>query len=83
MTISNKYLAMLEIRHNVIFTDEQIAFLDFIYTKRTQVRLPLHAFAWAVYMALNLYPAPGQRPLFVHSPSFEQLKLESFDDFTD
>ena len=83
MAISKKYLAMLEIRHNVKFTDEQISFLDCVYNKRTQLRLPLHAFAWAVYMALSLYPAPGQDPLFVHSPFFEQLKLEPFDDFTD
>ena len=83
MAFSKKFLAMLEIRHNVKFTDEQIAFLNSVYNKRTQLRPPLHAFAWAVSMALNLYPAPGQHPLFVHPPFFEQLKLESLDDFSD
>ena len=83
MALSKKLISLLELRHNVEFTDEQVDFLNIVFSKRIRQRLPLHAFAWSVYMALSLYPAPGQHPLFIHPPISEQLKLESLDDFTD
>jgi len=83
MALSQKLISLLELRHNVKFTDQQIDFLNIVYSKRRRQRLPLPAFAWAVYMALDLYPAPGQRPLFVHPPISEYHKLVSLEDFTD
>ena len=81
MPLSKKTLDLLQLKHNIKFTDEHISFLNIVYSKRIRQRWPLHGFEWAVSMALRLYPAPDQYPEFVSPPLFEQIKLESFDDF--
>ena len=80
MALSKKTLDLLELKHSIKLTVEQISFLNLVYSKRTRQRWPLHAFVWAVSMALRLYPAPVQHPEFVHPQLFEQIKLESLDD---
>jgi len=80
LAIPKKTLDLLELFHNIKFTDEQVGFLDIVFSKRTRKRWPLHYFEWAVHLAITLFPDPGQHPEFVRPPLFEQLKLESLDD---
>ena len=81
MALSKKILSLLELKHNIKFSDEQVGFLDIVYSKRTRHRWPLHYFVWAVHLALTLYPDSDQHPEFVFPPLFEQIKLDSLDDF--
>jgi len=81
MVLSKKILAQIEQKHNIKLTDKQAGFMQIMFGRYIRPDWKMYDFEWGLRIALKLYPALNQTPLFDSPPQFEQLKLDA-DDFS-